>query len=162
MRSMRRLWRVIGSCTVLLAAMANVRAQGPIPLIERARGAERVVVGRATSSTPLWQVNEHGDRLIVSVVRVTIEETLKGQETAVLDVEIEGGTIGDLTLHVSDQAPFVPGERAVLYLLRTPRGTFAPHLRGQSLLKVDASNRVQGSSLTLDDIRRELAAGNVR
>ena len=93
---------------------------------------------------------------------MTIEENLKGPATAVLDVEIEGGTIGDLTLHVSDQAPFVPGERAVLYLRRTPRGTFAPHLRGQSLLKVDASNRVQGSSLTLDDIRRELAAANVR
>jgi hypothetical protein len=29
-------------------------------------------------------------------------------------------------------------------------------------LKVDASNRVQGSSLTLDDIRRELAAANIR
>ena len=72
------------------------------------------------------------------------------------------GTIGDLTLHVSDQPPFAPGERAVLYLRRTPRGTFAPQLRGQSLLKVDASNRVQGSSVTIDDIRRELVAANVR
>ena len=162
MRSVWRLSRVIASCAVLLAATSTLRAQAPIPLIERARGAERVVVGRAASSTPVWQVNEHGDRLIVSVVRVAIEETLKGATTAVLDVEIEGGTIGDLTLHVSDQAPFVPGERAVLYLRRTPRGTFAPHLRGQSLLKVDASNRVQGSSLTLADIRRELAAANIR
>jgi hypothetical protein len=162
MRSVRQLWRVIGTFAVLLAATSNIRAQAPIPLLERARGAERVVVGRAASSTPIWQVNEHGDRLIVSVVRVAIEETLKGPTTAVLDVEIEGGTIGDLTLNVSDQAPFVPGERAVLYLRRTPRGTFSPHLRGQSLLKVDASNRVQGSSLTLADIRRELAAANIR
>ncbi len=162
MRSVWRLSRVIASCAVLLAATSTVRAQAPIPLLERARGAERVVVGRAASSTSVWQVNEHGDRLIVSVVRVAIEETLKGPTTAVLDIEIEGGTIGDLTLHVSDQAPFVPGERAVLYLRRTPRGTFAPHLRGQSLLKVDASNRVQDSSLTLADIRRELAAANIR
>jgi hypothetical protein len=162
MRNARQLLRVIGTFAVLLAATSNIRAQAPIPLLERARGAERVVVGRAASSTPIWQVNEHGDRLIVSVVRVAIEETLKGPTTAVLDVEIEGGTIGDLTLHVSDQAPFVPGERAVLYLRRTPRGSFAPHLRSQSLLKMDASNRVQGSSLTLDDIRRELAAANVR
>ena len=162
MRSARRSLRVVGSCAVLLAATSGVRAQGPIPLLERARGAERVVVGRAASSTPRWQVNEHGDRLIVSVVRVAIEETLKGPAAAALDVEIEGGTIGDLTLHVSDQETFAPGERAVLYLRRTPRGTFAPHLRGQSLLKVDASNRVQGGPLTLDDIRRELAAANVR
>jgi hypothetical protein len=162
MRSVRRLSSVIGSCAVLLAAGAGLRAQAPIPLLERARGAERVVVGRAASSTPIWQVNEHGDRLIVSVVRIAIEETLKGPSAAALDVEIEGGTIGDLTLHVSDVAPFVPGERAVLYLRRTPRGTFEPHLRGQSLLKVDASNRVEGSSLTLADIRRELAAANIR
>jgi hypothetical protein len=162
MRSVRRLSWVMGSCAVLLAAGSVLRAQGPIPLLERARGAERVVVGRAATSTPMWQVNEHGDRLIVSVVRVAIEETLKGPAAASVDVEIEGGTIGDLTLHVSDQERFVPGERAVLYLRRTPRATFAPHLRGQSLLKVDAANRVQGSSLTVDDIRRELAAAKVR
>src|SRR5262245_39407467 len=154
MRSVLRLVLVFASCAVMLAAALEVRAQGPVPLLERARGAERVVVGRAASSTPMWQVNEHGDRLIVSVVRVAIEETLKGPAAATLDVEIEGGTIGDLTLHVSDQEPFVPGERAVLYLRRTSRGTFAPHVRGQSLLKMDAANRVQGSSLTLDDIRR--------
>ena len=162
MRSML-LWRVVASSAVLLAAASGVRAQGvPIPLLERARGAERVVVGRAASSAAVWQVNEHGDRLIVSMVRVTIEETLKGPATAVLDVEIEGGTIGGLTLHVSDQTPFLPGERAILYLRRTPRGTFVPHLRGQSVLKVDPSNRLQGSALTIDDIRREMAAGNVR
>lgn len=111
---------------------------------------------------PVWQVNEYGDRLIVSIVRVTIEETLKGPAATTIDVEIEGGTIDGLTLHVSDQAPFSPGERGVLYLRATPRGTFVPHLRGQSLLKVDASNRVEGSSLTVADIRRELAAANVR
>ena len=156
-------WRVVGSCALLLAAASDVRAQGvPIPLLERARGAERVVVGLAASSAPVWQVNEYGDRLIVSIVRVAIEETLKGPAGAALDVEVEGGTIGDLTLHVSDQEPFRPGERAVLYLRRTPRGTFAPYLRGQSLMKLDASNRVQGTNLTLNDIRRELAAANVR
>jgi len=37
-----------------------------------------------------------------------------------------------------------------------------PHLRGESLLKVDASNRVEGTALTVADIRREMAAANVR
>ena len=139
------------------------RAQiAPLPLLERARGSDRVVVGRAASIVPVWQTNDHGDRLIVSIVRVAIEETLKGPTTSTIDVEIEGGTIDGLTLHVSDQEPFAPGERGVFYLRRTPRGTFIPHLRGQSLLKVDASNRVEGSALTIADIRRELAAANVR
>ena len=142
-----------------LAARAN---QAPVPLAERARGAELVVVGRVASVAPAWQVNEFGDRLIVSVVRVVVNETLKGQALPTLDVEVEGGTIGDVTLHVSDQMSFAPGERAVFYLKRTARGTFVPHLRGLGLLKLDASNRVPGSSLTLGEIRREVAAGNAR
>jgi hypothetical protein len=151
------------SCCLLgseLAAGANQAT--PIPLAERARGAERVVVGRVAAVSPAWQVNEFGDRLIVSVVRVVVSETLKGPALPTLDVEVEGGSIGDLTLHVSDQTSLVPGERAVFYLKRTARGTFVPHLRGAGLLKLDASDRVPGSSLTLEEIRREAAAGNAR
>ena len=133
-----------------------------VPLAERARGAELVVVGRVASVAPGWQVNEFGDRLIVSVVRVVVNETLKGQALTTLDVEVEGGTIGDVTLHVSDETSFSPGERAVFYLKRTARGTFVPHLRGDGLLKLDASNRVAGSTVTLGDIRREAAIGNIR
>ena len=143
-----------------LAARANQAT--PVPLAERARGAERVVVGRVASVAPVWQVNEFGDRLIVSVVRVVVNETLKGQALPTLDVEVEGGTIGEVTLHVSDETSFSPGERAVFYLKRTARGTFVPHLRGDGLLKLDASNRVAGSTVTLGDIRREAAIGNIR
>lgn len=149
-------------CCGLLGSGLAVRANQatPVPLAERARGADRVVVGRVASVAPVWQVNEFGDRLIVSMVRVVVSETLKGQAVPTLEVEVEGGTIGELTLRVSDQTSFAPGERAVFYLKRTARGTFVPHLRGQGLLKLDASNRVSGSSLTLEEIRREVAAGN--
>jgi hypothetical protein len=34
-----------------------ISAQVPVPLAERARGAERVVVGRVASVSPQWQVN---------------------------------------------------------------------------------------------------------
>ena len=148
------------SVVMLGAEVGVVAGQTPVPLAERARGAERVVVGRVASVAPAWQVNEFGDRLIVSVVRVVVSETLKGQAVPTVDVEVEGGTIGDLTLNVSDQTSFSVGERAVFYLKRTPRGTFVPHLRGQGLLKLDPSNRVPGSSLTLEEIRREVVAGN--
>jgi hypothetical protein len=88
-----------------------------------------------------------------------VTETLKGEPQSTMDVEIEGGTIGDLTLNVSDQASFVRGERAVFYLRRSARGSFVPHLRGQGVLKLDRSDRVSGSALTLQAIRREVAAG---
>jgi molybdopterin-binding protein len=146
-----------GACAGLSAQSAAA-----VPLAERARGAERVLVGQVVSVAPSWQVNAFGDRLIVSTLRVDVDEILKGAASAVVDVEVEGGTIDGLTLHVSDQLPLAPGERAVFFVRRTPRGTFAPHLRGQSLLKLDAADRVQGTTLTLNDIRREVAAANVR
>ncbi len=140
-----------------LLGSASASAQDAVPLAERARGAERVIVGRVAAVDPVWRVNEFGDRLIVSVVRVAVDQTLKGQTQSAVDVEVEGGTIGGLTLRVSDLTTFTAGERAVFYLKRSPRGAFVPHLRGQGLLKLDRSDRVPGSSLTLDEIRRTVS-----
>ena len=100
--------------------------------------------------------NEYGDRLIVSVVRVNVTETMKGESSPTVDVEVEGGTIGTLTLRVSDQLTFTPGERAMFFVRRNRRGRFVPHLRGQGLIKLDAAGGVPGTSLTLDEIRREV------
>jgi hypothetical protein len=150
----------INVCLIaLMPGVVAVAQDAALPLAERARGAERIVVGRVSSVSPQWQVNDFGDRLIVSTVRIAVEETLKGEALSGITIEIEGGTIGDLTLHVSDLPTFAPGERAVFYLRRNGRGAFVPHLRGQGLLKLDASNRVNGSTLTLAEIRRTIAAG---
>jgi hypothetical protein len=159
--------RLLSLCLVLASVSAwpgSGHAQDfvPVPLAERTRGAERVVVGRVSSVAPEWQVNQFGDRLIVSVVRVSVDEHLKGAQMAVVDVDVEGGTIGDLTLNVSDQASLVAGDRAVFYLVRDTRGRYVPHLRGQGVLKLDPSNRVPGSSLTLDVIRQEARAAAAR
>jgi hypothetical protein len=129
-----------------------------VPLAERHRGAERVIVGHVAAVNPVWKENEYGDRLIISIVRVTIDETLKGQVQPSIDVEVEGGTIGELSLRVSDLATFVPGDRAVFYLTRNPRGEVVPYLRGQGLLKLDGADRVTGTSTTLDEVRRAAAA----
>ena len=144
-------------------ATAAVAQEGPpVPLVERARGAEQIILGRVASVSPEWRVNDFGDRLIVSVVRVAVDETLKGDSQATADIEVEGGTIGGLTLHVSDQQSFAPGDRAVFYLARSRRGVMVPHLRGQGILKLDRTSRVPNSSLTLDEIRRTVAAARAQ
>lgn len=142
---------------IAIAASARAQDSIPVPLTERARGAERVVVGRVTTVEPVWRTNEFGDRLIVSVVGVAVDETLRGPAQPRVTVEVEGGTIGDLTLHVSDLEPVAAGDRAVFYLARNARGVFVPHLRGQGLLKLDGADRVRGSTITLADIRRTAA-----
>lgn len=141
-----------------IAASARAQDSIPVPLAERARGAERVVVGRVTAVEPMWRTNEFGDRLIVSVVNVSVDETLRGPAQSTVTVEVEGGTIGDLTLHVSDLEPVATGDRAVFYLARNARGVFVPHLRGQGLLKLDRTDRVRGSTVTLAEIRRTAQA----
>ena len=144
------------ACFFIILASGHVLAQdAPVPLVDRTRGSERVVVGRVTAVNPTWQTNEFGDRLIVSVVSVAVDETLRGPAQQALDVEVEGGTIGDLTLHVSDLETFTPGDRGVFSLRRGSRGSLVPHLRGQGLLKLDRSDRVRGSNVTLADVRRE-------
>lgn len=150
-------------CAAHLSAAVTLQGQRPEALpTERARGAEQVVVGRVSAVTPVWRDNDFGDRLITSIVRVTVDETLKGARRQTVDVEIEGGTIDGLTLHVSDLDTFAPGDRAVFYLKQNRRGALVPHLRGLGLQKIDAAGRIRGSSVTLDQVRRDVRAGAAR
>jgi hypothetical protein len=126
----------------------------PVDIPERARGAQRVVVAKATSVTTGWRHNGFGDHLIVSEVSLAVEETLKGTPASVLKLDLEGGTLDGVTLRVSSVAPLSPGERAVFFLDSTVLGAHVPHLKGQGILKLDSSNQVTGSSLRLDDVRR--------
>jgi hypothetical protein len=137
-------------------------AQLSAPVSDRARGAEQVVVGHVSSVTSIWRENDFGDRLIVSVVHVIVDETLKGATQSGIDVEVEGGTIGSLTLRVSDLDTFARGDRAVFYLQHNRRGGVIPHRRGLGLQKLDGAGRVYGSGMTLDQIRREVRAGASR
>jgi hypothetical protein len=70
----------------------------------------------------------------------------------------EGGTVDGLSMRVSSLPVLTPGERGVFFLERGKSGELRPHLRGHGILKLDAANRVKGSSLTLDDIRRMAGA----
>ncbi len=156
----RRLGTTVLIGTLTWFGGTTVDAQRtPVPSGERARSAEQVVVGHVSDVTPVWRDNDFGDRLIVSVVHVVVEETLKGSAASALDVEMEGGTIGTLTLHVSDLDPLVRGDRAVFYLQHNRRGGWIPHLRGLGLQKLDDTNHIRGSNVTLDQVRRDVRAG---
>ena len=143
----------------LLAVSPPAVAQhGPsvdLPLL--ARGAERVVVATVTRVEPVFQKNEFGDQLIVSRTHLHVETELKrgAQKTGEpVVLELEGGTIGDLTLEVSDLPTLTRGERAIVFLRRNSRGAVVPHGRGQGILELDSSDHVRGTGLTLSDVRK--------
>ena len=131
----------------------------PVDIPERIRGAGKVVVATALAVVPEWRRTAHGDQVIVSRVRLKVEETLKGDADSEVWVEIEGGTLGGFMLRVSSQAELRAGDRAVFLLDRTESATYVPHLKGQGVLELDPKNFVKNSSLHLDDIRRAARAG---
>ena len=129
-------------------------------LIQQARGAKKVVVGTVTNVTSTFDVNAYGDRLIVSNAQLHVDETLKGPKEPSLTFTVEGGTVGELSLSVSDMPVMEIGERAVVFLDDTNRGGHVPHGRGYGVLKLNANNQVDGTTLTLDDIKNAVQAAN--
>jgi hypothetical protein len=128
----------------------------------RAKGAERVVVAAVESVQPIYAKNDFGDDLIVTRTWVRISEVMKGKGIAtgeVMELDVEGGTVGDVTLRVSDMQPVAPGDKAVLFLTRNKSGRLVPHMRGLGILKLDKSNKVLGTDVTLDELR-PLLRGN--
>ena len=146
------------SMIALLATAASLTeaGQSPIDIPGRARGAERVVVATVARVEPIAVRNEFGDVLIVSRTTWVIEEVLKGPASPTLTLDIEGGSLGGLTLHVSDLPSVSAGERAVVFVSRSRAGPNVPHLRGAGILKLDDSNVVIGTDLALDTIRAEI------
>jgi hypothetical protein len=154
----RRSTLVLQFFAICLSAAVSASAADSrqVDLPARTRGARKVVVAKAVSVTPTWRTTTHGDRLIVSEVALQVEETLKGTAASLIWLEMEGGTIDGLTLAVSSQTPMKAGERAVFFLDETSSGLHLPHLKGMGILKVDANDRIQGSALRLDEVRRQV------
>jgi hypothetical protein len=143
------------ACTMLCLASVGLAASGgpEIDIASRAKGAGSVVVATVVQVSASFERNSYGDRLIVSHVLLQVEETMKGKPAALVPMDLEGGSVGDITLKVSDLPALTTGERGVFFLDATASGPQQPHLRGLGILKLDARNTVHGSSLTVSAIR---------
>jgi hypothetical protein len=142
---------------VCLAAASTVAAQPP-DVAARAKKADKVVVAVVEDVVPRFAVNEFGDRLIVSEVWLRVEETLKGTPQNLVSMDVEGGTVGDLTLKVSDLPVMKKGERGVFLLDAENSGRRRPHARGEGILKLDQADRVANTNLRLADVKASVRA----
>ena len=144
---------------VCLTAVESFASDGaPVSVATRAKGATRVVVGVVTEVESRFDVNEAGDRLIFTTAWLRVDETLKGTVANALPVDIEGGTIGELTLKVSDMTPLRKGDRAVFFLTTTRNGKNVPHRRGLGILKLDRTGKVENKKTTLAEVRAMVRA----
>jgi len=148
----------IALCAINSVVLAS--SGRPVDITERSKGAQAIVVATALSVDARWDRNAAGDLLIVSRVALRVEQTLKGRPFSSRLLDLEGGTVDGITLHVSSLPDVKPGERAVLFLDEGASMVDAPHMKGLGILKLDSNNRVLGSSLSLNDIKSlVLAAG---
>ncbi len=145
-----------------LGAVTSLAASGnqPVPIEERARGAQRIVVATVAQTMARHEQNEFGDKLIVTYATLAVEEVVKGPAGPVT-LAVEGGTLDGFTMRVSSLPVVTAGERAVFFLVPGRNGEFKAHLRGQGILKLDPNDTVRGSSLTVAEIRR-LAGGGAK
>lgn len=152
----KRFLALLGVLSAVISLSADIGPPTDIP--SRARGAGRIVVARVLDVRAQFATNRFGDQLIISTVVLDVDETLKGAPVATLEVEVEGGTVGDLTLKVSDLPSLQAGERAVFFLDEGRGGVNRPHDRGRGILKLTQADLVQSSGLTLAQLRQQVRA----
>jgi len=138
--------------SVITASLAASDGR-PLDVNAQAKGADHIVVGVVTDLQSRFDTNEYGDHLIFTQAWLEVQDTLKGARLSVIPVDLEGGSIGELTLKVSDMPPMRKGDRAVFFLKSRGAGVEVPHGRGNGILKLDAADRVQGLGMTLADIK---------
>lgn len=143
----------------VLSICQTAVAQPPFSLPDRARGADRIVVAQVSNVTASYETNQYGDRLIVSHVNLTIEETLKGIAAGAVTLDVPGGTLDGMFLEVSHMPKLDRGERAVVFVKQTKDGRNVPYLADQGVLKLDSNNRVKGTTVDLGAVKQMVAAG---
>ena len=141
------------------ASTARAEIGPPTDVAAHSRGAGKVVVARVSTVHSTFATNRFGDQLIVSNAVLEVLDTLKGNPQAVTTVTVEGGTVGDLTLRVSDMQELKEGDRAVFFLDDDGTG-HVPHGRGRGILKLDDGDKVQGSNLTLQQVKDAVRGAN--
>lgn len=137
---------------LLVASAANAQTDAP-GLADRARGASLIVIAQVIEVNPRFGTNAAGDRLIFSDVLLEVSETLKGTPASLVTVTVEGGQIGDLSLEVSDMPAIKRGDRGIYFLQPGRSGEWLPYQRGAGILKTDAANRVEKTSLSVAQVR---------
>jgi len=154
---MKKWLAVAMVCVSASAVRAEVGP--PTDLAAHSRGAGKVVVARVSTVHSTFASNRFGDQLIVSNAVLEVLETLKGESQAVTTVTVEGGTVGDLTLRVSDMQQLKEGDRAVFFLDADGISN-VPHGRGRGIMKLDETDQVKGSNLTLGQVKDAVRNAN--
>jgi hypothetical protein len=143
------LWT--GICLLLIAGMTNalvIKMDTP----ELTEKAKQIVIGHVVNMQSEWTQDR---AKIFTYVTVQVEEYVKGTGNLEVTVKIPGGSVGDITLRVSDIPEFTVGEKVLLFL--TDEYTDYCDLMGLFQGKYTiVENRVLEKDIELEDFLNEI------
>jgi hypothetical protein len=132
----------------------NPVLNGTLSLPDRAKASDIVVLATVNSATSSYETNAFGDRLIVTKLGLSIQESMKGPQAQDMEVQLLGGTVGEVSM-VASHEPAIPvnGTQAVLFL-KDKGGKLVPSASEDSIMKVSNGKVTdEKSSLTVEQVR---------
>lgn len=121
------------------ASATTVVAPSFEKLVQR---ADLIFTGQVISQRAEWR-RTNGQSSIVTLVTFGVRAVHKGRADTTVTLQFLGGTVGGVTLDVSDMPKFTPGERVVLFVEKN--GASASPLigfyHGKFSLRSDANGR---------------------
>jgi hypothetical protein len=107
----------MGAAVALACLLSSVHATTVLPLtFERlVLDADLIFAGRAVSQRSEWR-EMRGQRSIVTLVTFAVDSVHKGRAGSTVTLQFLGGTVGDITLDVTEMPKFAPGERVLLFV----------------------------------------------
>jgi hypothetical protein len=132
--------RWVIAAVALGAAIPVLAAVAPELSVEAlAREADAVVRATVTSSASRWTADGRHIRTVVSLRR---RSAWRGAPPAHLEVDVPGGTVGDVAQVVSGAPSFQDGEEVVVFLRASTPGTWRVHGLALGKFRVEGGNAV--------------------
>jgi hypothetical protein len=82
---------------------------------ELVKEAQVIFEGRVTDVRSAW-VGENETRRIESYITFEVLDPIKGRVSSPYVLQVTGGTVGEVTMQITDAPTFTKGERAVLFI----------------------------------------------
>jgi hypothetical protein len=103
------------SALFLAAFSAQATTVIPPTFDQLVTDAEFIFQGNVTDVRSQW-IGEGGQRQIVTYVTFKVEDAVKGSPGANYTIRMLGGTVGDITMAISDAPQFKIGDKDILFV----------------------------------------------
>jgi hypothetical protein len=135
----RRILAGAAAISVVCLAQPSATTVVPIRFEDLVKEAITIVRGEVVAVRAEWR-DRTTESPIVTKVTVRVDQVLKGTQRPLLELEFLGGTIGDLTLSISDMPQFKVGERDFLFVndAGRPASPLVGFVAGRWPIQVDA------------------------